>query len=258
MRKIIIVTKLKRLITYMLIVLASLIFIITYLAVTLAKESYVNKYQKAINSILSSDSKIAYLTFDDGPSSKETEKILDILKEENVKATFFVLGKNVKEFPKLVKREYEEGHYIASHGYSHDNENLYKNFASELFNTELEISKAIEDLDYSPHLFRFPNGYMVPLYKSQKKEALKILEAMDYAYIDWNALNKDSEVKVSNAKLLQNLKETSKNKNVLVILMHDTGDVNSTSSVLKESIEYLKSEGYEFRNMYDVFSFTTD
>ncbi len=93
MRKIIIVTKLKRLITYMLIVLASLIFIITYLAVTLAKESYTNKYQKAINSILSSDSKIAYLTFDDGPSSKETEKILDILKEENVKATFSYLEK---------------------------------------------------------------------------------------------------------------------------------------------------------------------
>lgn len=80
-----------------------------------------------ISSITKSDEKIAYLTFDDGPTTKATPKVLDILKEENVKATFFVIGKYVKNNPDIVKREYEEGHYIANHGYDHNNSKLYKN-----------------------------------------------------------------------------------------------------------------------------------
>ena len=80
----------------------------------------------SLNDITKSNKKIAYLTFDDGPTTTATSKVLDILKSENVKATFFVLGKHVKENPDLVKRAYQEGHYIANHGYSHNNEILYK------------------------------------------------------------------------------------------------------------------------------------
>lgn len=203
------------------------------------------------------NSKVAYLTFDDGPSTKETRKILEILKEENVKATFFVIGKQVKEHPEIVKLEFEEGHYIANHGYSHDNNKLYKdseNFESEIKNTDIEIGKAIGVDNYCSHVFRFPNGYMSKIYIKQKKWAVKKLEELDYFYVDWNCLNKDSEVKISNAQLIKNLKNTSKDKTPLIILMHDTGDVNNTSDVLKESIEYLKNEGYEFRNMYDFVS----
>lgn len=200
------------------------------------------------------DKKIAYLTFDDGPSKKETMKILEILKEENVKATFFVIGKNVKQHPEIVKLAYEEGHYIANHGYSHDNSKLYKNsesFENEIKNTDIEIAKAIGVNNYSSRLFRFPNGYMSSLYKKQKKWAVDKLDELGYFYVDWNCLNKDSEKKVSNNELLKNLKETYKKKKILIILMHDTGDVNCTSEVLKESIEYLKEEGYEFRSMHD-------
>lgn len=200
------------------------------------------------------DKKIAYLTFDDGPSKKETRKILEILNEENVKATFFVIGKNVKEHPDIVKSAYDEGHYIANHGYSHDNSKLYKNpesFVNEIKNTDIEIGKAIGVNNYNSRLFRFPNGYMCSMYKKQKKWAANKLDELGYFYIDWNCLNRDSEKKTSNSELLKNLKKTSKNKNILIILMHDTGDVNCTSQVLKESIEYLKEEGYEFRNMYD-------
>lgn len=71
-----------------------------------------------LDTITEFNDKKAYLTFDDGPTTKATSKILDILKSENVKATFFVVGKHVKEYPELVKREYEEGHYIANHGYN--------------------------------------------------------------------------------------------------------------------------------------------
>ena len=71
---------------------------------------------------------------------------------------------------------------------------------------------------------------------------------MNYTYIDWNCLNNDSMKKYSNTQLLNNLKKSCKNKDTLVILMHDTKDVSNSSEALKESIEYLKSEGYTFEN----------
>ena len=88
--------------------------------------------------------------------------------------------------------------------------------------------------------------------KSNKKEAAKLLEDMNYTYIDWNCLNNDSMKKYSKQQLLENLKKSTKNKNTLVILMHDTKDVSDSSSVLKESIQYLKAQGYKFENFYDL------
>ena len=190
--------------------------------------------QAKFDSLNSCDEKVAYLTFDDGPTIKATPKILDILKEEDIKASFFVIGKYVKNHPDIVKREYEEGHYIANHGYDHNNSKLYassESFINEVKSTDLEIGKAIGDLNYCSHIFRFPNGY---------------------TYVDWNCLNRDSERKTSNYQLLNNLKKSSKNKGTLVVLMHDTADVNNSSEILKESISYLKSEGYQFKNFYDL------
>ncbi len=204
-----------------------------------------------INNIYNSNEKIAYLTFDDGPSPNITPKILDILQEENIKASFFVIGKKVKEQPNIVKRIYEEGHFIGNHSYSHDNSLLYKSkesFLSEIQKTDIEIGKAIGIENYHSFLFRFTNGFMSNIYKSKKEEYVKYLSNINYTYIDWNALNKDSEKKYSNYELLENLKTSTRNKNVLVILMHDSKDVNDSSLVLKNSIDYLKSIGYIFKD----------
>lgn len=134
-------------------------------AIELSKNSFFNlDITTTLDDIAKSDEKKAYLTFDDGPTTKATGKILDVLKQENVKATFFVVGKHVKEHPELVKREYEEGHYIANHGYNHDNKLLYKNmdsFKNEIISTDLEISKAIGIDNYCSHIFRFPNRLYV-------------------------------------------------------------------------------------------------
>ena len=103
-------------------------------------------FKEKFLSLSKSEQKIAYLTFDDGPTLKATPKILDILKEEDVVATFFVVGKHVKENPELVKRAYDEGHFIANHGYNHNNSKLYKNddsFINEIKNTDIEIGNAI-------------------------------------------------------------------------------------------------------------------
>lgn len=214
-----------------------------------------NTFQNKVSSLINQKEKIAYLTFDDGPTLKSTPKILDILSEENVKATFFVVGKHVKEHPELVKRAYDEGHYIANHSYSHNNDKLYTtadSFINEILSTDVEISKALGIENYHSYVFRFPNGYMAPSYKTKKQEYAKLLSNIDYTYIDWNALNKDSEKKYNNSELLNNLKDSSKNKGTLVILMHDTSDVNETHPVLKDSIHYLKEQGYIFQNFYDL------
>ena len=214
-----------------------------------------NTFQNKVSSLINQKEKIAYLTFDDGPTLKSTAKILDILSEENVKATFFVVGKHVKEHPELVKRAYDEGHYIANHSYSHNNDRLYTNsdsFINEILSTDVEIGKAIGVENYASHVFRFPNGYMAPSYKAKKQEYAKLFSDIDYIYIDWNALNKDSEKKYSNVELLKNLKDSSRNKGTLVILMHDTSDINETHLVLKDSIHYLKEQGYTFQNFYNL------
>lgn len=214
-----------------------------------------NNFKEKIKNLTSEKEKIAYLTFDDGPNKMVTPKILDILKEQDIKATFFVIGKNVEQYPEIVRREYEEGHYIANHGYSHNNNKLYRSnqdFVEEIKKTDEAIGKAIGKKDYCSYVFRFPNGYISKQNKKQKQEAVELLNQMNYSYIDWNCLNNDSVKKYNNKQLLDNLKKTSKNKGTLVILMHDTKDVSNSSLVLKDSIEYLKSQGYTFSNFYDL------
>jgi len=211
--------------------------------------------QTKVDNLVKGSDKIAYLTFDDGPTLSSTCKILDILKDEDVKATFFVIGKSVNKHPELVKRAYNEGHYIANHGYSHDNSKLYKSndsFVSEIKNTDMEIGKAIGISDYCSHVFRFPNGFMSPIYKSRKKEVVTLLSNMGYVYVDWNCLNNDSVKKFSKSQLLNNLKKSCKNKGTLVVLMHDTTDVSDSSSVLRDSISFLRNQGYVFKNFYDL------
>lgn len=227
-------------------------------AVELSYNSVISdEFKDKISNLIKGEEKIAYLTFDDGPNISVTPKILDILKSEEVKATFFVIGKHVEEYPEIVRRAYEEGHYIANHGYSHNNEMLYKteeSFLEEVKKTDLAIGKAIGKEDYCSYVFRFPNGYMSSQNKAKKKNAAILLSKINYSYIDWNCLNNDSMKKYSKEQLLQNLKKCCKNKNTLVILMHDTKDVSDSSLALEDSIQYLKEKGYRFENFYDLMN----
>lgn len=209
-----------------------------------------------INQLYKNDEKIAYLTFDDGPTQKVTPKVLNILDKMDVKANFFLLGVHVEKYPDIVKREYEEGHFLANHGYSHNNALLYKSkdaFLNEIRSTDAAIGKAIGLPNYKCHLFRFPNGSVSNIYHKQKMQAISFLSEIDYTYIDWNVVNNDSIRKYSQNQLLNNLKKSCKGKNTIVILMHDTGDVNNTYDVLEDSIAFLKQEGYVFKTFHDFF-----
>lgn len=101
-----------------------------------------------IKDIYYSDEKNIYLTFDDGPSPNVTPQILKILKEEQVPATFFVLGSRVELYPDLLKQEFNEGHYIANHGYSHSYSSIYQSVDTVVYEynrTEKAIQNALRN-----------------------------------------------------------------------------------------------------------------
>lgn len=216
---------------------------------------YSENAKKAMKNIYKIDKKIAYLTFDDGPSQTVTPQILDLLKQENVPVTFFVLGKNVKANPDLVKREYQEGHYIANHGYSHDYASIYKsidNIIKEYNKTETAIQKAIGVKEYQSHLFRFPGGSNGGKYANLKQKAKEELHKQNISFIDWNALTSDAAGANTKEKIVKNLKTSVKDKNSVVILMHDASNKILTYETLPDIIQYLREQGYSFDNFYSI------
>ena len=219
------------------------------------ENSHINEAKKKTDNIYNKDSKIAYLTFDDGPSQAVTPFILDVLKKENIKATFFVLGTNVKNNPEIVRRAYEEGHYIANHGYSHNYSKIYsseKKVLEEYNKTEKQIRNAIKNNNYSSNLFRFPGGYEGGKYEKIKQKAAKLLNKNNIMYVDWNVLTGDSEGANTKKQILKNVKKHIKNKGNIVILMHDSSSKILTYETLTDVINYLRKEGYTFDNFYCI------
>ena len=120
------------------------------------KSAVINLYHNYEQAGKTIDKNCLASSFQDVVISSLTTKTMRALKEYNVKATFFVLGNRVEQNPDLVKRAYNEGHYIANHGYSHNNKKLYAssyNFLNEIKSTDLEISKALGIENYTSHLY---------------------------------------------------------------------------------------------------------
>lgn len=200
---------------------------------------------KSSENIEPASGKIAYLTFDDGPSTTVTPEILDILNKYDIRATFFVLGTMAEQNPDILKRIQEEGHSIGNHTYSHKYDYLYRNmdnFLGELNKTD-RILKGILGEDFKTRLLRFPGGSFENYKQKYKDKA----ESLGYRVYDWNALNGDSESSGRSVEsLIGRLKETSRGQKELVVLMHDTYGKENTAKALPSIIDYLKAEGYGF------------
>ena len=208
-----------------------------------------------LENIYHAETKRAFLTFDDGPSTV-TPTILDILKQEKVKATFFVLGTGVKAMPETTKRIYEEGHYIANHGYSHSYSAIYSSPQAVLeeFNQCNEaVRNAIGVPEYHSHLFRFPGGLPGGKYAEIKRQANELLLQNDILHVDWNALTGDAETANPTIEFeRQRIEETVANKSSVVILMHDAEAKKVTAEALPQIISWLRENGYEFKNFYEI------
>lgn len=224
------------------------------------KSKFIPEYnenaQEDIKNLYFSTEKVAYLTFDDGPSATITPQILDILKNENVSATFFVVGARVNKYPNLVKRAYEEGHYIANHGYTHSYSEIYKSLDTifgEYVDCENAVRNALGIDDYRMYLFRYPGGSAGGRYSDVKNESKNVLNSYGVTYTNWNCMTGDAEGKNTVEEQLEELKATMEGDDTIIVLMHDASDKQVTADALPEVIRYLKEQGYTFKNFYEIF-----
>ncbi|SFB48482.1 polysaccharide deacetylase family protein, partial [Clostridium frigidicarnis] len=176
------------------------------------------------------------------------------------KATFFLVGNAVdnEKHKDLVKRIYDEGHAIGNHSYTHDYKKIYpgnsvnvESFFQEINQTNASIKKILGD-DFNTRVIRMPGGYMSR--KHYKDPSLPALDAkfaeLDMDSIDWNALSGDAEGKKRTPQeLVERVKKTVTGQEKAVILMHDTYGKGTTAEALPQVIEWLQSEGYEFKTM---------
>ena len=200
-----------------------------------------NELRKELSDDLS-DKKIVYLTFDDGPTPENTRAILDILKRNNVKATFFVIGQN----PDLYKQIVDEGHAIALHTYSH----VYgKVYASE--NAFFDDLYKLKDLVYEKtgveaKVTRFPGGSSNAVVKKELlRTIIDRLNAEGFVYQDWNCDSSDAAASKQKVELLVKNAGMCKMKKIN-ILMHDSKTKTTTVEALQNIINNYKKEGYSF------------
>lgn len=183
-----------------------------------------------------------YLTFDDGPSA-ETNRILDILKEYNVKATFFVIGKTDENSVKAYQRIVEEGHTLGMHSYSHQYAQVYA--SREAFEDDLT---SLQDYLFSitgmeSTFYRFPGGSSNKVSKIPMSDLIQCLEERNITYFDWNVSSGDaSGTQLSSQTIINNVMSgingTLKN---YVVLFHDSAAKKTTVDALPEILEQLQA-----------------
>jgi len=190
---------------------------------------------------------VAYLTFDDGPSHTVTAGILDILKEEEIKATFFVLPREGAN--DLFRRIIDEGHEIGNHSYSHDYDALFRGSVSAFREDVVKARDFIENnFGYTTTSFRFPAGTMT-WNRDIRNPRIEVINNLGFRYFDWHIdsgdahalqLDKAAETITSNV-----LDETRGRENV-IILLHDYSSRTTTLEALPMIIDGLRRQGYEF------------
>lgn len=199
--------------------------------------------------VLSESKKTVYLTFDDGPS-KNTEKILDILEQYNIKATFFVTGKDLSESGILsMKRAASEGHVIGLHTYSHDYRQIYSSVSEFLSDYDLLRQMLEAQLGFSPTLFRFPGGSYCSYGSCIRTELIEEMTRRGYTYYDWNVSAEDAVGTVTAASIRKNIFPKVYEVTAPVILMHDAPLNHLTVELLPEIIETLQTQGYCFETL---------
>lgn len=190
------------------------------------------------------NSKKVYLTFDDGPSDS-TDEILDVLKKNGVKATFFVVGKETEAAKKRYQRIVLEGHTLGMHSYSHNYDQIYSSV--DAFGKDLtKLQKYLYDVtDVKPFVFRFPGGSSNTC-AGDIKPFIRYINQQGWLYFDWNALSGDAlDFNVSADKLDANILKDVRRQKVSIVLMHDLHEAKHTVEGLDSLIKTLKKEGYQ-------------
>lgn len=184
--------------------------------------------------------KRVYLTFDDGPSSN-TARILDILKQYNVKATFFVLGKTDEESKALYQRIVAEGHTLGMHSYSHKYEEIYASKESFVEDLTRQQEYLYEVTGVWSRYYRFPGGSSNRVSKADMQELIGYLEENDIVYFDWNVASGDAvSTQLSKEKIINNCMSQINAQSDSIVLLHDAAEKDTTVEALPEIISQIR------------------
>ena len=188
-----------------------------------------------------------YLTFDDGPS-KRTPEVLDILKQYNVKATFFVCGGTSEESAALMKRIVDEGHTIGIHSISHDYKKIYADVDSYLADFYETYMCVYEATGVKPEVFRFPGGSINNYNRFVYMQIIAEMTRRGFVYYDWDVSGEDAVKGADKKTIYSNIMSyiSTDGTDRAIVLLHDSADKEDTVAVLPSVIGQLYAYGYKF------------
>jgi peptidoglycan/xylan/chitin deacetylase (PgdA/CDA1 family) len=196
-------------------------------------------------------SKVAYLTFDDGPSSL-TAHVLDILKSNDAHATFFVVGEYAVKYPDIIKQTYSEGNSIGNHTWTHDYSVIYKSEADFLNDFNRNQTYLTDLLGVAPLVCRYPGGTSNTVSQHYSDHVMRLIDpdikARGLKPYDWDAYAGDAESgpKPSKDTIIHNVMNDAAKYKYPVILFHDTSVNSNDLPALPEIIAQLRNDGYTF------------
>ena len=223
------------------------IFIFSIICIIILSSTNVSAIENNEDSLLDKGTeKVVYLTFDDGPGGKVTKEILDILKKEEVPATFFVIGSEIKGQESILLRMKEEGHSIGLHSFTHDRDKLYcsnDNFLNKMLKSQDTIFNVTGE---KYNILRFPYGCNNKSYKLTQS-LVDMLHKNNLKIYDWNADSGDGANYKSPPENIAN--KACRNEDNVIVLMH-CGFINKNSAkALPSVIKYYKNNGYTFKTI---------
>ena len=192
------------------------------------------------------DKKVIALTFDDGPNPQFTPQILDVLKQHHAKATFFVIGSRIEQYPELAQREVQEGHELANHSYRHPG---MTRISPEKLREEIDQAQKVimSATGQTPRVFRPPGGVYNDKVVNTAREAgcMVVMWSWNQDTRDWSrpGVNKIVDRVLSNAH------------NGSIVLFHDHGgDRSQTVKALTEILPELEKKGYQFVTVSELLN----
>ena len=184
------------------------------------------------------------LTFDDGPTDSTTPKILDILRKENIPATFFVIGRQISSRKEILQRTFDDGHAIGIHTYSHEYKQIYAS-TSALLGDIRRCQKSIREVlpEWNSDLYRFPGGEA-----GLSDTLISAVKNAGFRICSWNASIEDAVSPNASAEdLYNNAVRSAGEKKHVVLLLHDGVGYRETVRALPKIIECFRSKGYTFQ-----------
>ncbi|QHI73011.1 polysaccharide deacetylase family protein [Aminipila terrae] len=198
--------------------------------------------------ITENDGKVVYLTFDDG-SSPNTPQILDILRENKIKATFFFNTSESQTADSIIKEAYDDGHAVGvltSTGTNYDT--IYSSVDNYVKDFEQSYNRIQRVTGKAPSILRFPGGSINAYDKDRYKDLIKEVVRRGMVYFDWNVCADDGSGKMSKESMITNATKLPKKADECIVLMHDNGNDN-TCEALNEIIRFYKDNGYSFKKL---------